>query len=314
LDERLALTIGLLVSFLTWWLSQYYVSGDQEGYRAAYSIVSGVGLWDARALYELKISGSDYFHFILVWLTGSLELNKDMVMSIANGFLAAFTWHLLIAWGAGRSISTLIALSNFYMLVLYFAAERLKFGILFLILSLLAEQSYKQRISFAILSVASHVTVLLVGWGFWVKVMIQSWSGTSRTRDRVYWMGLAFVIIISMMVFERQMLLGKLHTYIESRPYFKVWDVMPAIFMFAGAIFYSKKIGDPLLKMGPLLLMIVILGGSRLNMLLYFVFLYYALRCRAGWNAGVLLTSVYLGWKSVLFVQNIFHHGHGFPA
>jgi hypothetical protein len=110
------------------------------------------------------------------------------------------------------------------------------------------------------------------------------------------------------------MIMGKLNTYISSRSEFHAWDVTPALLMLSGAIYYSRQLVDPLLKMGPILVAILFLGGSRLNMLLYFVFLYYALRVNGGFNGGVLVTSVYLGWKSVLFVQNVLNHGDGFAV
>jgi hypothetical protein len=127
LDDRIALAIGVLVFALTYWFAPHYTAGDQSGYGLVYSIMGGVGLGEARNLYEQKISGSDYFHNVLIWMTSTLEIGKNTVMSIANGFLAAYVWQLFRKWGADARIAAVVVLSNFYMLVLYFAAERLKF-------------------------------------------------------------------------------------------------------------------------------------------------------------------------------------------
>lgn len=313
LNDRLALAVGLLVFLLTYWLAPYYFGGDQIGYRAAYSIGAGTGLRDARELYELRVSGSDYFHFFLVWIASNLEVSKNVLMSVANGFLAAYTWKLFCEWGADGRIAAAIVLTNFYMLVMYFAAERLKFGMLFLMLSLISIRSYRQSTIFAVLAAISHVTPLGVGISFWIKDMALGLRTKWDFRQSC-WIAGAAIVIFGMMFLERAMLLGKWNTYISSRPAFHVWDVTPALLMLAGAIYYSRQLCDPLLRMGPLLVTICFLGGSRLNMLLYFIFLYYALRVRGGFNVGVLATGVYLGWKSVLFIQNVLRHGDGFAV
>jgi hypothetical protein len=313
-NSRIALAIGVLVFALTYWFAPNYTAGDQSGYGLAYSIMGGLGLGEARNLYEQKISGSDYFHNVLIWMASTLEIGKNTVMSIANGFLAAYAWQLFCKWGADGRIAGIIVLSNFYMLVLYFAAERLKFGILFVVLSLIWAQSFGRAAVFAILAAASHVTALGVGIGFWIREMALCLRKGGAGRYSIWGVGLAIVLILGILFIERAMIMGKWNTYISSRPEFHAWDITPAILMFAGAIYYSRQIADPLLKMGPLLVAIYFLGGSRLNMLLYFVFLYYALRVRGGFNVGVMVTSVYLGWKSVLFVQNVLRHGDGFAV
>jgi len=314
INDRVALAIGVLAFALTYWFAPRYMAGDQIGYGLVYRIMGGLGLGEFRNLYEQKISGSDYFHNILIWITSTLEIGKNTVMSIANGFLAAYAWQLFCKWGADGRIAAIIVLSNFYMLVLYFAAERLKFGILFVVLSLIWADSFRRSAVFAVFTAASHVTALGVGIGFWVKKITLRLRKGGAGRYGLWGVGLAILFILSMVCFERAMIMGKWNTYISSRPEFHAWDITPALLMFAGAIYYSRQIADPLLTMGPLLVAIYFLGGSRLNMLLYFVFLYYALRVRGGFNVGVMVTSVYLGWKSVLFVQGVLRHGDGFAV
>lgn len=312
--DRIALAIGVLVFALTYWFAPHYTAGDQNGYGLVYSIMGGLGLGEARNLYEQKISGSDYFHNALIWMTSTLEIGKNTVMSIANGFLAAYAWQLFCKWGADSRIAGIIVLSNFYMLVLYFAAERLKFGILFVVLSLIWAQSFGRSAIFAVLTAASHVTALGVGIGFWVKEMTLCLRKGVSGRYGLWGVWLAIVFILGMVFFEHAMIMGKWNTYISSRPELQIWDVTPALLMLAGAMYYSRQMADPLVKMGPMLVAVFFLGGSRLNMLLYFVFLYYALRVRGGFNVGVMVTSGYLGWKSVLFVQNVLRHGDGFAV
>ena len=200
--DRIALAIGLLVSVLTSWLAQYYLEGDQVGYVSAYGIVSGLGFDEASNLYEKRISGSDYFHFVLIWMASNLEVGKNTLMSIANGFLAAYAWQFFCKWGADGRIAAIIVLSNFYMLILYFAAERLKFGILFVVLSLISAQSFGRYAIFAVLAVASHVTALGVGIGFWIKEMTLCLRKGEAGRYGIWGVGLVIVVILGLLFFK----------------------------------------------------------------------------------------------------------------
>ena len=62
----------------------------------------------------------------------------------------------------------------------------------------------------------------------------------------------------------------------------------------------------------PLFIAVFLIGGERVNMIGYFVFLYYALPINKGFNFGVLLTSAYFLAASFGFTINIIEHGDGF--
>jgi hypothetical protein len=55
-----------------------------------------------------------------------------------------------------------------------------------------------------------------------------------------------------------------------------------------------------------------ILGGERINMYGYFIFLYYALPVNKGYNIDILVTAVFFLVKNYLFVASILSKGTGF--
>ncbi len=59
-------------------------------------------------------------------------------------------------------VSALIVLTNYYLYVLFFPAERLKFGVIFLIFSLLYFDEKKKFIASSLLSSLSHFQMVLV--------------------------------------------------------------------------------------------------------------------------------------------------------
>lgn len=58
--------------------------------------------------------------------------------------------------------------------------------------------------------------------------------------------------------------------------------------------------------------MFPILGGSRLNMFAYFIFLKYGLVRGGGVNIAVSATTIYFMLKTVFFVTNVIRTGQGF--
>lgn len=62
----------------------------------------------------------------------------------------------------------------------------------------------------------------------------------------------------------------------------------------------------------PLFMAVFLFGDERINILGYFIFLYYALFVRRGLNVGVLITSVYFAYASYGHLVRIFKYGNGF--
>jgi hypothetical protein len=55
-----------------------------------------------------------------------------------------------------------------------------------------------------------------------------------------------------------------------------------------------------------------LVGSDRITILSYFLFMHHALKINRGINFGVLLSIFYLGFKSIIFLTNIFNNSHGF--
>jgi hypothetical protein len=162
------LFITLLVFIFSLFLSKFYVAGDQFGYQNTYRLIEGLGLQDGFWMYEHNISGSEYVHFFLSLVGSNLGIDKNFLISLFNGMLAFLSFRLFEKWGVDFRVAVLMVLTNFYMLVLYFAAERLKFGFLFLVLSLLYSSKPWAFYSLAFLSIWSHFSMLLILAAIWL--------------------------------------------------------------------------------------------------------------------------------------------------
>jgi hypothetical protein len=103
-----------------------------------------------------------------------------------------------------------------------------------------------------------------------------------------------------------------LGSYIEGNTNLTVMSFFPLGLLIVMTGIYTKNMYKSLLIFSPFLVGIAIVGGSRLNMLAYFIFLGFGLKINGGLNFGVLLTSAYFFYKSIGFVANVLNYGHGF--
>lgn len=313
-DRVWQIAIGVAVYFTSLMLSRLYVQGDQLGYHRAYSLMEGLGLGDGFVIYEHNVSGAEYVHFFLSLLGSNLGIDKNALMSLFNAILAVYSLKLLKKWGADLRVACLIVLTNFYMIVLYFAAERLKIGFLFLVLSLFYSNRPWHSYSLVFLSICSHFSMLFIFVSVWMTNIYERLRSGLKIRSKSFYLSILMLLPPFLLVlYESKTILWKLGTYMERNTDLRAMSFMPLGLLIVFTGYYAKDMRKSLVMFAPLLVGVALLGGSRLNMLGYFIFLGFGLRVNAGVNAGVLLTSAYFLYKSIGLVTNIIDHGHGFP-
>lgn len=306
--------IGLVIFVVSLMLSRIYVNGDQIGYHQAYKLMEGLGLRDGFVMYEHNVSGAEYVHFFLSLLGSNLGIDKNALMSFFNAILAVYSLKLLDKWGVNFKMACLIVLTNFYMFVLYFAAERLKFGFLFLVLSLLYYNRAWYSYSLFFLSIWSHISMLLIYSSAWIAKNYDNFRSVVKMRSKSFYLSLLMLLPpLLLVLYESKSILWKLGTYIEHNTDLSAMSFMPLGVLIVLTGIYAKDMRKSLVIFAPFVVGVALLGGSRLNMLAYFIFLGFGLRVNGGINAGVLITSAYFLYKSVRFLANIIVYGHGFP-
>jgi hypothetical protein len=312
-EALVCILTGCLVFAVSLLISGWYTQGDQVNYHAAYEAIRGLGWSDSRALYDSRISGAEGIHYLLMLLGGALEIDKNLFMSVFNGILAAYTVRLFRCWGAHLWLAVVMVLSNYYFYVLYFAAERLKFASLLLVLSLVYARKPLWYTACAFASLWSHFSVLFIYSGIWLACLPDKIAAWRKEKAACLGLLLSAGVVVLGFALESKYLLWKLNTYIAGSEPFSLPKLVPVLGLLTFACLYAERRIMALLHFLPILVGVAILGGSRLNMLAYFIFLYYGLRVRGGLNAGVLLSMIYFTYKTLLFVSDIASYGHGFP-
>lgn len=179
-DQTVCLANGCLVFLISLIVFQYYTEGDQRHYIKVYHAVSGLGFGDSWRIifktYNQWISSVEPVHLLVILVGGGLEINKNLFMSLFNGILAAYSVRLFLSWGASIWIATGLVVTNYYFYVIYFAAERLKFAFLFLILMFLCSKKTRYYMSFFLcqFSLMSRYFLSIAASGFLIFIMKRS--------------------------------------------------------------------------------------------------------------------------------------------
>ena len=216
---------------------------------------------------------------------------------------------LFLKWKASVTIAFMLILSNFYLFVLYFAAERLKYGFIFMALSMINIDQFKLFYMWAVVALLSHASVLIVYVSILFKVFVEQISKLFRTGkvSKLSLRAIPFLIIPLLLV--KSQIISKFLIYYTGG---KLLDLGRISVFLLLALLYSKKRSETIILFIPIVIAAFLLGGFRVNMFGYFLFLYYGLRFRGGWNLGVLATSVYFAYSSTTLLINIIQHGDGF--
>ncbi|WP_439858868.1 hypothetical protein [Pseudomonas sp. MBLB4136] len=314
LEGLLAFPVRMLVVLFVFVGSMYigplYVLGDQVHYRKVYEGLMGLSLVEGYIYYTESIDSLEFVHFFFSWLAGRY-LDKDIFVSIANSFLAWVAFGVFRRWGASVVVSAFLVATNYYLIAMYFSAERLKFGFIFLGLSLLYAERLRLFYFFSFLALVSHAQTVIVYAAIFFRIFCGQVCRFLLTgRVSATFLVVVVLLLVPVSLVSGQ-LLSKFYSYYDG---LRGFDELLRVFVFLLlALYYARDKFGALLVFVPLVLVVMLVGGDRVNILAYFVFLYYALPVNKGLNAGVLVTTVYFLLGSFEYVSNIFEYGSNKP-
>ena len=202
-------------------------------------------------------------------------------------------------------------LTNYYLYVLFFAAERLKFGYFFLVLALCIQSGRVLKNSFLFISMAAHFQMILVYAPKVFEISIASLVRLLKAQ-RFNPRSIGFLLPLLFLPLIGDVLLAKLQAYDYEG---SIMDYARISFFFILTLWYAakeKSLKSAIIIFIPLYISIYFVSGDRINMIAYTYFLYFALRYKNGLNIGVFITSIYFFGKTVIFLSSINQFGHGF--
>jgi hypothetical protein len=319
IDKLFQFSIFIIIFFFTYFFSSYYVEGDQFQYKIAYDVVKDLGIVDAFIAYQFRINSTEPIHFFIVWIFSNLNIDKNLIMALSNAVLANIISRILIKRNVSLAIIFIIVTTNFYLYVLYFAAERLKFSFLFFFLAILFINKKKKSITLMLLSVVTHVQILVLIFSFiFSNVILKISSFFSTSKIKISFKNLVIIIFAAFPIFYlynyfSEHILSKFTSYSDSSSSKGlIQNIWQPVFFAIVSYHYSKQKKSTILIFLFIILCSSLVGPERITMMAYIVFLFYALNINRGINYGVILSSFYFFIKSIGFISNVLKNGHGF--
>lgn len=300
-------TIAAFVLVLSLTLLPFDTSGDQYSYIATYRMLSYSSITDGYRSYTEMLGSHEFVHFVLCWLASRI-VAKNIFIALSNSLLAYAAMALFQKWKTAAVVSYALLLTNFYIYVLYFSAERLKYGILFFVVSIIHQDQIKKFFGFSFLAITSHMELLIIYGGMLLTVFFDAILKFFNRKTPKLLLLIAPPLFVIILILMANPLLSKFQAYYVAKPA----GAFKSLGFFILAMWYSDRMKETAIFFSVIVSAAFLVGGFRVNMLAYFGFLYYGLRFKRGLNLGMLATSTYFAYASILFVENILRFGSGF--
>lgn len=301
----------IVVAYLGFLLGPLYVNNDQFIYRDLYASVKNLSFSNGFEYYKLHVGSQEPVYYTLVWISSNLNINKDIFTGVANLILAYSSYKILTKLGALPVIAFLIVSANFYFFVFYFAAERLKFAALFFALGVLSKRYRYLLFLLAILSHSQIIVLLVCLLAPQLKNIAYNILFKFRLKKTYIWSLLSvFFISITTFIALSSHIINKISAYHEKFNGF--FDFFKLLILLLLSLNYSHNKSNVFYSFLPLLLLIPLVGQDRINLIAYFLFLFFSIRSRGGLNIGIVITLIYFCFTAFIFAMNIVHYGEGF--
>lgn len=306
LQFHLLLTLTLIyIFFITFQILPYYKYGDVFHYTQFYEGVKGVNFLDALELSKTTIDSSEPVYPFFAGIS-SRWLERTLFLSIANAALVICFFYSCRKYNVSPVITFFIANTNFYFYVLYFSAERLKFAIIFILLSIIFIDRAIKALTFFCFAILAHSQIILMFFGFIAKMLNPNFSNPIKFAKTI----LTYSVFFALIFILKDHITSKLEYYTESNSRFD--DPLKIILFAVASFYYSSKNKIVYWLFPPLLFASAILGGGRVVIMGYFIFLFFSLQYKKGFNFAVIISAIYFLYKTIEFIENIIKYGDGF--
>ena len=221
-------------------------------------------------------------------------------MAFANSMLGFLILKLWFKHFGSGLFGLCFILSNYYILALFFTLERLKFGIIFILLAVLTLNNTR-KVLLVIFSIFSHLSLVIVAFLSTLLIFVNRKQSLSKYIIKNFFLIflLCALSLFSVNYFETQ-LLQKIPAYflVENSREMLISGMKTAIFMVVSCLVVGKVSLPILVIYLPLITLSSILEPARMNFFAYLFFLYfcsinlYKIKTRIILNSTLLYYSI----------------------
>lgn len=304
-----------------YFLISSYDEGDQRVYRAMYDVFADTNWKDVLKVSVSNVTGYEILSPYILWLGSVLGVDKDIYITFLNLILLFLICRWLFSKGVNKCV-ILLVVTNFYLLVLFTSAERLKISYIFLILCVI-QKNQRLMFFFAFLAIMSHMQsiILLVGIAIYFYTKEYGSSLIRFKLNKNFLIILSFLIALSFVVvfILGDALLKKGSGYSSRVSERDITIFLQALILYFSAYLLFWKNNAFNLMTTYFLICIFALGAGRVNMI-YFTAVFFVLLSEDKLNKlklntiPFLLILLFLSYKSIGYINNIIDYGNGFHS
>lgn len=303
--------MGAVIFSISYTLVSSYTLGDQAHYRLLYAILAESAAWEVLDVARRTVSGAEPVSAYVLWIGSKLGISKDIYISLFNTalimLLALFLRRNSVPWSV-----VLLVMSNYYVIVLMTGAERLKFAYIILLCATL----FRGRLSkfVACLSPFAHLQSIILLAAVFISSLANGLKEVfrhGRLRYRVFWGVLGVTIVVSLIyLFLGEAIIAKGVGYAQRES--SILETLQLGLLSIVAMYATRRRLAMAMMLLPFFPTVLALGGMRVNMIAVSAVIYVLTIERRLVVVPVLFVLIYLSWKSIPFVNNIFEYGNGY--
>lgn len=285
-----------------------YIGSDQKYYREVYNQLKNYNISNGYFYYSINLNSIEIVHYLIDWIFCRI-LPKDIIMSLFNALLGIITYRILRLWGSNRINALFIVFTNYYMLVLYFAAERLKFGFIIFGIGILLK-NIKAKEYIYLMSILAHIQMGVLFLAIKTEKFVKSIKKFILNAKISLSILISIIFIISVSFIMSKQIITKITHYAFEN--IKFIDIAKIMVFFIFSYIYSKSKEKVVYMFLPLIFATFIIGSFRINIFAYFLMLYFCFPNKKGYNIAIFITNIYYLYTSINFITLIFKYGRAF--
>lgn len=296
---------ALIAFIITMLLLPFYYGGDQHHYNKFWENLNNISILDVPGSSLFYIGSLEPGYAFLSYFA-SFVTTKTIFSALVNYLIT----YIVFRWLASKRIALFLApfyFSNFYVLVIFLAAERLRLALLFILIAL----CYRRLRFLVSVALITHVTsiMLLVPIYILNKFNYRIHVIRKKTLSILLFIVIPFLTLV--WIFLGEYILIKLSFYREGKTIDMLGFLKVSVFCIL-AMFHSALPTKTFVAFLPLMICATILGPERVVIFAFFILIFVLIQSNHWFSPFLILVCLYFSFKGFVFIQNVIEYGNGF--
>jgi hypothetical protein len=302
---------GVAIFFWSYILLSYYTEGDQVSYLKFYEFQKDLTIYSIFSKDKFILDTSEPLYKLLVWIGSNLGIDKKIYTSAFN-LILSLGLILFLKKEKAPLHSYFFILFNYYLIMLFAPAERLKYAYVFLIYSTLV--SYKLKYFFILLAVLCHAQIIILIIGYLLYFFLKF---TQNKSLKLKFLSILYYMILLLFIY---LFKGNIKIFLEfayhkftsyKADYFFV-DYYKILILSFSFLLVTKKPIKLFIIYFPMIAISYIIGDQRINILIFSIGMYYIIIEKQLNHPIIIILMIYYFIKNTIFLYNIFKYNDGY--